>query len=189
MKRAPTQTVNYPAPPQRPHRRPLRGGLLATGTIALVALLSPAVHRPELRLVWNASASVPLGLYRIERGARPRVGDLVAVRPSPALTRFMAERRYVEANALLVKPFAAKAGATVCRLDMRVTIDGRYVATALPRDRFSRLLPRWSGCLRLGPDQFFLIAPATAASFDSRYFGPVDRTRIVGRALPLWIWS
>lgn len=88
-----------------------------------------------------------------------------------------------------MKPLAAKAGATVCRLDMRVTIDGRYVATALPRDHFRRPLPHWSGCLRLSPDQLFLIAPATAASFDSRYFGPVDRRRIVGRALPLWIWS
>lgn len=189
MKRAPTQTVKYAALPQRLHRRPLRVGLLATGTVALVALLLPAVQRPDLRLVWNASASVPLGLYGIEPGARPRVGDLVVVRPSPALTRFMAERRYVEANALLVKPLAAKVGATVCRLDMRVTIDGRYVATALPRDRFRRPLPHWSGCLRLVPEQLFLIAPATAASFDSRYFGPVDRRRIVGRALPLWTWS
>ena len=189
MKRAPMQTVNYTAQPQRPHRRPLRVGLFATGTIALVALLLPAVKCPDLRLVWNASASVPLGLYRIEPGERARVGELVAVRPSPALTRFMAERRYVEANALLLKPLAAKGGATVCRVGMRVTINGQYVATALPRDRFRRPLPRWSGCLRLRPNQLFLIAPKTAASFDSRYFGPVNRNRIIGRAVPLWTWS
>ena len=139
--------------------------------------------------MWNASASVPLGLYRIEPGARPRIGELVAVRPSPALTRFMSERRYVEANALLVKPLAAGAGATVCRFGMRVTIDGRDIATALPHDRFGRPLPRWSGCLRLGPDQLFLIAPAMATSFDSRYFGAVRATQIVGRAIPLWTWS
>ncbi|MGH6613373.1 S26 family signal peptidase [Sphingomonas sp.] len=168
---------------------PLRVGVLAGAGAALAALLLPALHRPQLRLVWNASASVPLGLYRIEPHAVPRVGDLVAVRPSPALTRFMAGRRYVEAGALLVKPVAALAGATFCRTNMRVTIDGRAVATALPRDRFGRPLPRWSRCRRLARNELVLIAPALRASFDSRYFGPVDRAQVIGRAIPLRTWS
>jgi conjugative transfer signal peptidase TraF len=170
------------------HRCRLRVGVLAGAGAALAALLLPALHRPQLRLVWNASASVPLGLYRIEPAAIPRVGDLVAVRPSPALTRFMAERRYVEANALLVKPVAALPGTTFCRTNMRVTLDGRAVATALPRDRFGRSLPRWSGCRHVAPNQLVLIAPALRASFDSRYFGPVNRALVVGRAIPLWTW-
>lgn len=171
------------------YRHSLRFGVLAGAGAALAALVLPALHRPQLRLVWNASASVPLGLYGIELNATPRVGDLVAVRPSPALTRFMAERRYVEANALLVKPVAALAGTTFCRTKMRVTLDGRAVATALPRDRFDRPLPRWSGCRRLARNELVLIAPALGVSFDSRYFGPVDRAQVIGRAIPLWTWS
>ncbi len=188
MKRVPRQPGADLGASHPSYRRLLRVGLLATGATALAGLLFPVVHCPELRFVWNASASVPLGLYRIEPGVPARVGELVALRPSPALGRYMAERRYVEENALLIKPVAAAAGATVCRHDLRVTIDGRSVATALVRDRFRRPLPRWSGCLRLRPDQLFLVAPATPASFDSRYFGPVDRGRVVGRAMPLWTW-
>lgn len=175
--------------PARSLCHPLRVGWLASAGTALALLLSPAIHRPQLRLLWNASASVPVGLYRIEPGEPPHVGDLVAVRPSPALGRFMADRRYVEINALLLKPVAAAGGATVCRLGARVTIDTHTVAFALPHDRFGRALPAWSGCQRLGPDLLFLIAPSHAASFDSRYFGPVDRRWIIGRAHPLWIWS
>ena len=171
------------------YRHPLRLGVLAGAGAALVALLLPALHRPQLRLVWNASASVPLGLYGIEPAAIPRVGDLVAVRPSPALTRFMADRRYVEAGAVLVKPVAALPGATFCRTNMRVTLNGRAVAIALSRDRFGRPLPRWSGCRRLARNELVLIAPALRASFDSRYFGPVDRAQVIGRAIPLWTWS
>lgn len=173
----------------RSRRRPVRVGLLAAGTAALAGLLLTAVHHPDLRLVWNASASVPLGLYRIDPDPAYRVGDMVAVRPSPALARFMAERRYVEANVPLVKPIAATGGATICRLGLRVTINGWTAAFALARDRIGRPLPSWSGCRRLKPDQLFLIAPSHPDSFDSRYFGPVDREQILGSAAPLWIRS
>ncbi|HEY0316527.1 MAG TPA: S26 family signal peptidase [Sphingomonas sp.] len=189
MSRVTSTQASADAGTLRSHRRPLRVGLLACAGTALGLLLLPVVHRPQLRLLWNASASVPLGLYRIEPGTTPRIGELVALRPSPTLGRFMAARRYVEANALLIKPVAAVSGATVCRIGTRVTIDSRPVAYALTRDRFGRSLPAWSGCRRLRADQLFLIAPMRPDSFDSRYFGPVDRSRIVGRALPLWTWS
>jgi len=189
MEQGPASSADAVTAPRCSLRHPLRVGLLACSGGALALLLFPTFHRPQLRLVWNASASVPLGLYRIESGAAPQVGDLVALRPWPTLGSFMAERRYVEANVLLIKPVAAASGATVCRIGVRVTIDARPVASALPRDRFGRPLPAWSGCRRLRASEVFLIAPYRRDSFDSRYFGAVDRRRIVGRALPLWTWS
>ncbi|KRB81496.1 hypothetical protein ASE00_13780 [Sphingomonas sp. Root710] len=163
--------------------------MLAASTAALAGLLLPAIHHPDLRLVWNASASVPLGLYRIDPAPALRVGDMVAVQPVPALARFMAERRYVEVHVPLLKPIAATGGATICRLGLRVTVNGRTAASALTRDRIGRSLPSWSGCQRLKPDELFLIAPSHPDSFDSRYFGPVDRGQIIGGATPLWTWS
>lgn len=189
MEHVPASSADAAITPRRSLRHPLRAGLVACGGAALALLLLPTVYRPQLRLVWNASASVPLGLYRIEPGVAPQFGDLVALRPSPALGRFMAERRYVEANVLLIKPVAAASGATVCRIGVRVTIDARPVASALPRDRFGRPLPAWSGCRRLRAGELFLIAPYRRDSFDSRYFGVIDSRRIVGRALPLWTLS
>lgn len=170
-------------------RRQSRAGVFAIATVSLAALLLPVLHRPPLRLIWNASASVPLGLYRVDPGTRPSVGEIVAIRPSVALTRYMARRRYVEAGALLIKPVAALTGATVCRAGLKITIDGHAVAAALPHDQFGRPLPRWSGCMHLGADRIFLIAPATAASFDSRYFGSVHTAQVIGRVTPLWTWS
>ena len=167
----------------RPSPRPR---VLILGGAALVALLFPAVHRSGLRLVWNATASVPVGLYRIVPGSGFHRGELVAVRPAPALARFMAARRYVEANALLVKPIAAIAGQQVCRAGSSVTINGAPVATALAADHLHRPLPVWTGCVRLRSGTVFLLVPNVPASFDGRYFGPVATTAIVGRALPIW---
>lgn len=162
---------------------------LAAIGASLCALLVPIVHRQQLRLVWNASASVPLGLYRITPGASVRVGDMVAVRPSPDLARFMAARHYVEAGVVLLKPIAAVSGAIVCRRDQVVTIDGVPAARALARDRFGRSLPVWSGCHRLQPNEAFLLATRSSASFDSRYFGVVRTSQMLGRAKPIWTWS
>lgn len=164
-------------------------GILIGGGAALCALLLPTVHRPALRLVWNFSASVPVGLYRIVSEAAPRRGELVALRPSPALARYMAARRYVEAGALLVKPVAAIAGQRVCRKGLTVTIDVATVATALVTDSKRRPLPTWMGCRRLRSGTLFPLSPAVPASFDGRYFGPVAISSVVGRAVPLWTWQ
>jgi len=166
-----------------------RRAIIAASAVALAALAIPSIERPNLRLVWNVSASVPLGLYRIEPNRHPQVGELAAVRPSPALARLMADRHYVEWGALLVKPVAAVTGARVCRHGHTVTINGLQVASALDHDRFRRDLPRWSGCRGLGASDYFLLARNVRASFDSRYFGPVAAANVIGRATPLWVWS
>lgn len=163
--------------------------VLLGGAAALCALLLPTLHRPALRLVWNVSASVPVGLYRIVPEPAQRRGELVALRPSPTLARYMASRRYVEAGALLVKPIAAVAGQEVCRSGETVAIDDVTVATARIADRTGRPLPVWTGCHRLRAGTVFLLAPSVPASFDGRYFGPVATNSIVGRAVPLWTWQ
>ena len=150
------------------------------------ALLFPAMHRSSLRLVWNTTASVPIGLYHIVPGGDFGPGELVAVRPSPALARYNAARRDLEANALLVKPVGAVAGQRVCRTGATISINGAQVATALAMDHLRRPLPVWSGCIRLRSGTVLLMASHTRASFDSRYFGPVASSTIIGRAVPLW---
>jgi type IV secretory pathway protease TraF len=100
----------------------------------------------------------------------------------------MGIRRYVESGALLLKPIAATHGAKVCRHGLTVTIDGALAARALRKDRLGRALPGWSGCWLILSDEVFLIAPARRDSFDSRYFGAISRSAIVGRAQPLWTW-
>ena len=176
------RTVAPPTHDARPRRR--WGTVLGTGA-ALGLLLAPVAVPFRLLLIWNVSASVPVGLYRLVPFTAPRAGDLVAVRPSAGLTSFMAARRYVEAGALLVKPIAAIEGQRVCRWGVNVTLDGVAVATALVADHMRRPLPVWTGCRRLRRGEVFLLVPGVPASFDRRYFGPVSAATIVGRAVPL----
>lgn len=158
--------------------------LLATlGATTAVAFSGPSSH-PEL--IWNASPSVPTGLYRVVREAHPKVMDLVVVRPPQDLVWFLAEGHYLPRGVPLLKHVAALGGQRVCRIGFAVSVDGVPYGDALPRDRRGRPLPSWRGCLVLTADQVFLMNPERPDSLDGRYFGPLDRSTIVGRAEPIW---
>ncbi|NCC22574.1 MAG: conjugative transfer signal peptidase TraF [Alphaproteobacteria bacterium] len=158
---------------------------LAVAAGAGIALsLLPAVIRPVPLLVWNASASVPVGLYRSVTGT-PNRGDFVLARTPERLEKLATERGYLPAGVPLVKRVAAIAGDHVCAHESTVSINGRTVARQHETDRTGRHLPRWSECRILRTDEFFLLAEAPD-SFDSRYFGPVNSTALTGRLEPLW---
>ena len=86
----------------------------------------------------------------------------------------------------MVKRIAAENGDIVCRERDAIVINGRVVAHALSADGAGRGLPVWSGCHRLGEGEMFLLMDNVRASFDSRYFGPIPTTAVVGKAVPLW---
>lgn len=154
--------------------------LFGLGLIGLAALARPAPW-----LVWNASASAPMGLYRVLPGHAVR-GDLVLVRTPSSVQQLAAERGYLPSNVPLVKRVAALDGDVVCAAGDAISINGRVVAKRLARDRLGRRLPSWSGCLRLDGGEAFLLMESVADSFDGRYFGPVPTAEIIGRLVPLW---
>lgn len=162
-----------------------RGAVLGCAALALAGLaLGPTAARAPL-LIWNASASAPIGLYRLEPAVRPAVGERAAWRPTPEWSRWFSARGYLPDGVPLLKPVAATAPSVVCRHDTAITIDGRPVARARVRDAAGRALPRWTGCVALGPEAVFLLAPDVPDSLDSRYFGPVRRDDLLGRVAPI----
>ena len=158
--------------------------LLAAG-LSLGLLAAAQIDRAP-RLIWNASASVPVGLYVVRASNPPSLGDLVAVRLPEDLSSRVVERGYVGADTLLLKRVAAVSGMTVCRDGLDIAIGCTVVAQAASDDRQGRPLPRWTGCVSLESDDVFLLITDVADSLDGRYFGPLSADTILGRAIPLW---
>ena len=144
-----------------------------------------AVFDPFPRVVWNASASAPIGLYRIEPSADPPLGALVALTPPPALARWLAERGYLGERVPLLKHVAARPGQIVCRIDAVVRIDGQPIVAARQRDGRGRPLPVWQGCRTLRAGELLMLNPEHADSMDGRYFGPLPTSTVLGRAIPI----
>lgn len=95
-----------------------------TGLFVAVTVVGPTP-----RFLWNASASAPIGLYRLHRSDPPVIGQLVAALPPAHLGRWMAERHSA----------ARRAAAEACR--------GRAGTAHMPhrpRDQYRRT----SGCPR-----------------------------------------
>lgn len=163
-----------------------RIAVLAAMLAGICLTAGPALVAPAPHLIWNASASLPMGLYRLRTPDDLAVGDIVLAQAPAALVPLFAARGYLPAGVPLLKRVAVLPGSTVCRDGLQITIDGIVTDQARERDRLGRLLPAWQGCRRLGRGEVFLMNRDVPDSLDGRYFGPVPVASIIGRAVPLW---
>jgi conjugative transfer signal peptidase TraF len=163
-----------------------RFGHFSAICLAALALGGPSLVCVPPRLVWNASASVPIGFYTVSPPGGLHVGDIAVVHLPDRIAAMLAARHSLPRGVLLIKPIAALAGQTVCRHGLTIGVDGKAVGEALTRDRLGRPLPVWQGCHLLTGRDVFLMNPAVPDSFDGRYFGVVPISAVIGRAAPLW---
>lgn len=160
---------------------------LASVSGAVIAALSATMSvTPQPRLLWNVSASAPIGLWRIAPGAPVQRGDMVVARLAEPWRSRAARRHYLPANVPLIKRVAAEPGDIVCAIGARISVNGTARATRRHIDGSGRPMPWWQGCILLR-DGAMLLLMNDPASFDGRYFGPSARSDIIGKAHPLWL--
>ena len=163
--------------------------------IGLAALAWAAFVQPPPRLIYNPSDSVAIGWYRVDPQGHGidslphsfSVGSIVLITLPPDAAALAAQRGYLPARVPLLKRVGAVAPQEVCTAGGVVRIDDVPSATVLPADRWDRPLPSWQQCRRLEPGELFLLSVTNPASFDSRYFGPVSASAVIGVAQPVWL--
>src|SRR5215831_20166054 len=154
------------------------------GTIlGLAMLLASILAKRHPLIIWNQSSSAPIGLYWVEQ-MPPRAGDLAVVRLPDHTADLAARRGYLPHSAYLLKSVVGTGGDRVCRRGGNIFIGSAFVARALEADHRGRPLPQWQGCRILRPGELFLVS-RTRASFDGRYFGPIQAGYVFGRARPI----
>jgi conjugative transfer signal peptidase TraF len=152
---------------------------LASLLVAAIAL------KPRPVLIWNASESVPVGLYFV-RKRQPAIGEVAVIAPPDWVRLYAASRGYLPADVWLLKPVVASSGSVVCRFGFHIFINGNHVARAKIFDSQKRILPDWRVCRTLKSTEIFVLAKPKN-SFDSRYFGPINRSQVEGTAIPVFL--
>lgn len=154
--------------------------------LAMAALIASfiALHRAQDMVLYNGSASMPVGFYRrVERDIG--VGAIVTVRAHRVAPGY-ARQRDAGPRFRLLKHVAATSGDVVCAANNEIRINGEVATRRQTRDSAGRALPTWSGCVTLLSDQLLLLGDSPN-SFDSRYFGVVSVDDIEGVWRPLFI--
>ncbi|WP_026437834.1 S26 family signal peptidase [Acidovorax sp. JHL-9] len=161
----------------------------------LGALAWASFVHPLPRLTYNPSDSVAVGWYRVDpldprTGSLPpslHVGSIVLTRLPADAAALAAQRGYLPTRVPLLKRVGAVAPQEVCISGGSVRIDGVPSAAVLPADRLGRPLLSWPQCRQLRPGELFLLSVTNPASFDSRYFGPIGASAVIGVAHPVWL--
>jgi len=165
--------------------------LAMLSTCGLAALAWASFVTPSAQVVYNPSNSVPVGWYRIEPVNSPadalHVGSIVLARLTAEPAALAAQRGYLPTHIPLLKRVGAVAPQHVCIVGGVVLIDGVPVAAVLRADRLGRPLPSWPQCRTLAEGELFLLSVINPSSFDSRYFGPIATSAVLGEAQPIYL--
>ena len=156
---------------------------------AAAALVATTALEPLPLFIWNASASIPIGLYRLRPAENFHVTDLLAVEPPEPLATFLDLNGYLPIGVPMLKRVLALPGQNVCRRGLTISVDDIPVGEARDRDARGRPLPKWQGCRVVGDGEIFLMNWQSSDSLDGRYFGMLPASTVIGRALPVWTWE
>ncbi|KCZ54877.1 S26 family signal peptidase, partial [Hyphomonas chukchiensis] len=157
---------------------------LALSALGAGILWAGFVLKPAPRLLYNPSESAPIGWYKVEPLKIAKRGDLVASRLPGHAESLAATRGYLPADIPVIKTVWAVVGDRVCVDAGVLTVAGQPPLPLLGQDRSGRPLPVWTqGCTSLRLGEILLISNETPESFDSRYFGPVSLSHVIGRAV------
>ncbi len=165
---------------------------------AAVALVYLVAWSSGYALAVNPSISMPRGLYVLGPVASPARGDLVsacisnleAAKVYRARDYMGPSKRCADGMPPVLKPIVAAPGDTVEVTAMGVWINGQLVPRSRLFDTDSNGRPidhlplGWKKTLAAG--EFFLMSTHIERSLDSRYYGPVLRADIHGRARPIF---
>jgi conjugative transfer signal peptidase TraF len=164
--------------------------------IALLAvlLLFCGAFAAGLRL--NGSPSEPIGFYWT-MGNRPQKGDLVFVRlPSTPLFALAKERGYLNVGGSpalhLIKRLVGVAGDEVTINAAGVAVNGIRLFNSKPLTKDGAGRPLSFHPLQnytLCPGEVLLMSDYSPASFDARYFGPLQATTIESVIKPILTWK
>jgi conjugative transfer signal peptidase TraF len=158
---------------------------IAQGLLAASASLPEIIQSPPI--IINETISMSKGIYVHTSDTQGlRRGDIIAMPMNAPARDYLGGKLGYLKDTMLIKRVAGLSGDVMCRQGVKVTINAQEV-NATRRDSTGSLLPYWTGCHVLLPNEVFLLGDH-ASSFDSRYFGPVTKSELSGTYKAVMTW-
>lgn len=136
-------------------------------------------------LTYQVSTSMPMGWYYYQPIQHLQRGQWVSLTAPDFAERYLQQRHLVPHSGILIKAIAAVPGDFACQQANQLMINHRAIAALLQQDRFQQAIAQRSFCRFLAKDEYIVLGISDPRSYDSRYFGPVNRRQILAQAIPL----
>jgi conjugative transfer signal peptidase TraF len=162
--------------------------------LSIVIILLVFILLNVFHIQLNYTSSMPIGFYRRVVVTNITRGDLVAVCLPKQIAAIALQRGYLSAGHCpskvipVLKQVIAIPGDTVMLTNSEIAVNGLvYAAPFMPTDHKKKLLQKFvtSGLYQHTDGYWIYGANDPVKSWDSRYYGGVDRKTIIGVYKPL----
>ena len=153
---------------------------LISAASGVLVLLTTILWEPQKRLIWNRTASAPIGLYWLNND--PIARDCWVIVSAKSEASVWAQKNgFVGRNWPLIKRVFGIPSDQICRSKNAVFVNDVHVADTKNFARNGLRLPHWQGCFELKTDEYFLLNEHPD-SLDGRYFGATKASDLEGTA-------
>ena len=145
------------------------------------------LQQAGIKVVYQNTKSMPVGYYFIYpmTSTHLNTGEVVLIKPKAEVLNFLIHRKYIEKKMPLLKVIKAGPGDYVCYKDKGVMVNYSDFYPIYHYDKQGKVLPKIDFCSTLKSGEYFVVGQSSQYSFDSRYFGIIQKKQIMGKAIQL----
>lgn len=155
-------------------------GARAAASVFLVLVLLSGAYLFGLRISLNVSGSLPHRVFLTVRG-----GEISCGPESIGLFRLNVPNPYWDRGTVFAKRFVGCPGDTLLTRGAEFYLNGEKIAVSSGHDSRGAAVSSFSHDGAIPPGSYFVLGDAKR-SYDSRYWGFVRKSWIVGRGFPLF---
>lgn len=168
------------------HLKKLQIITISLAIIIILQLVVLTLKKSGYGITYSKSQSMPQGWYFVIPAKNLQRNDIVVFLPPKNTRDFLSQKHWGPKSNLLLKHVMGMPGDLVCNRNHYLWINQRKIAPILAFYAKHKRLPQNNFCGKLVNDEYLLLSTKITRSFDGRYFGPVKRTSISGKAVPLF---
>lgn len=154
--------------------------VMAASTI-LYLCIAGYITLPHL-VIYNYTASLPVGWYWLEPAASLRHGDIILCDADEDTMQLAVERQWINPNTHFLKCIYGLPGDVYEIRAHRYIVNGEDKGEIKQYDSAGRKLPLQPDGKYIVPEGYILTGTSEENSFDSRYYGPIPIKNVYNKA-------
>lgn len=138
----------------------------------------------------NVTSSLPCGVYLRVPKEEIKKGDYIVYEPSEEVKKIIIQNGWGNGKYDFLKKVGAVSGETyeIDEETLKFEIGGKYIGQVYEKDNAGNELPKLRGKFEV-PQGYVLPIATSERSFDGRYSGVIEQSRIKAKVVPFLIWS